>query len=64
MIRVASSAISAVGYDRETRQMQIEFVQGSAYTFCVVPQHIFDGLLSSGSKGACYDRHIRDRYHC
>jgi hypothetical protein len=28
MIRVASSAISIVGYDRETQQMQIEFAKG------------------------------------
>lgn len=64
MIWVDSSAISAVGYDHETQQMQIKFVQGRTYTFCGVPQHIFDGLLSAGSKGTYYDRHIRDRYHC
>lgn len=64
MIRVSSSAISAVGYDPETQQMQIKFVQGRTYTFCRVPQHIFDGLLSAGSKGTYYDNHIRDRYPC
>lgn len=64
MIRVSSSAISAVGYDPETRRMQIRFKQGGTYTFCRVPQHVFEGLLASGSKGAYYDRHIRDRYHC
>lgn len=64
MIWVSSSAISAVGYDHETQRMQIKFVQGRTYTFCGVPQHIFDGLLSAASKGAYYDRHIRDRYHC
>ncbi|MDY7580121.1 KTSC domain-containing protein [Herbaspirillum sp. RTI4] len=64
MIRVNSSAISAVGYDPNTRQMQIKFKQGHTYSFCHVPQSIFDGLLSAGSKGAYYDRHIRDKYHC
>lgn len=64
MIRVSSSAISAVGYDSEIQQMQIQFVPGKTYTFCHVPQHIFDGLLSAGSKGTYYDHHIRDRYRC
>lgn len=50
MHRVSSSAISAVGYDPDTQQMKIRFVQGStAYTFCRVPQHIYEGLLSAGS---------------
>ena len=64
MIPVNSSAISAVGYDKNTQQMQIRFVQGHTYTFCRVPQKIFDDLLSATSKGTYYDRHIRDRYHC
>lgn len=64
MIRVSSSAMSAVGYAPETRQMKIQFVQGRTYIFCHVPQHIFDGLLSADSKGTYYDHHIRDRYRC
>ena len=64
MIPVNSSAISAVGYDQSTMQMQIRFKQGRTYTFCRVPQYIFNGLLSSSSKGGYYDDYIRDRYHC
>ncbi len=64
MIPVRSSAISAIGYDESAMRMQIRFTQGHTYTFCRVPQQIFDGLLTAGSKGAYYDRHIRDRYHC
>jgi hypothetical protein len=64
MISVSSSAISAVGYDQSTMQMQIQFKQGHIYTFCHVPQYVFDGLLNAGSKGTYYDQHIRDRYQC
>jgi hypothetical protein len=64
MTRVSSSAINAVGYDQETQQMQIKFVQGRTYIFYRVPQHIFDGLLYAGSKGTYYNRHIRDKYDC
>lgn len=64
MIAVNSSAISAVGYEADTMQMRIRFKQGDTYTFCRVPQSIFEGLLAASSKGSYYDRHIRDKYHC
>jgi hypothetical protein len=64
MITVSSKAISAIGYDPKTQNLQIKFKQGHTYSFCRVPQHIFDGLLSAGSKGTYYYTHIRDRYQC
>lgn len=64
MIRVSSSAISAVGYDPDTRRMKITFVQGHTYDFYRVPQYVFDGLLRAGSKGGYYNDHIKDRYQC
>lgn len=64
MIRVSSSAISAIGYDATTMRMKIRFVQGSTYDFCRVPAHVFQGLLNAGSKGNYYNDHIRDRYQC
>jgi hypothetical protein len=64
MIRVNSSAIAAIGYEPMAQQMAIKFKQGHAYTFCRVPQQVFDGLLASVSKGTYYDYHIRGRYHC
>lgn len=64
MIRVASTAIISVGYDPESRKMRIRFKQGRAYSFCNVPQHVFDKFLSASSKGRYYDRYIKDRYRC
>ncbi|HOE43142.1 MAG TPA: KTSC domain-containing protein [Rhodoferax sp.] len=64
MIRVSSSAISAVGYEPSTQQMTIKFTQGQSYTFCRVPAAVFDGLMRSGSKGSYYDSHIKGRYRC
>lgn len=64
LIPVNSSAISAVGYEPSTMQMFIRFKQGHTYTFCRVPQTIFDGLLAASSKGTYYDHHIRGKYHC
>ena len=64
MMRVSSSAISAVRYDPATRRMKITFVQGHTYDFCGVPQHVFDGLVRSASKGGYYNDYIKDRYQC
>jgi hypothetical protein len=48
MISVSSSAIHSIGYDPVTQQMRIRFKNGGIYTFCRVPQHIFE--LSTGQK--------------
>ncbi len=64
MIRVSSSAITAVGYDPSTGRMKIRFTQGHTYDFCRVPEHVFQGLLNARSKGGYYNDHIRDRYQC
>jgi hypothetical protein len=64
MVRVNSSAILAIGYDAPSRRMKITFVQGHTYDFCGVPQHVFDGLLRTSSKGGYYNDYIKDRYQC
>ncbi|WP_415916609.1 KTSC domain-containing protein [Xanthomonas arboricola] len=49
MIRVTSSAISAIGYDLANMRIKIQFVQGHTYDFCSVPAHENNGLgLSFG----------------
>jgi len=64
MISVASSAISAVGYEASTKQMVILFTSGESFTFSRVPKKSFSGLLDSESKGKYYESHIRNRYRC
>jgi len=64
MIRVSSSAISAIGYEEATGRMAVSFKQGKTYTFCRVPRSVFQAFLHAPSKGTYYDQHIRDRYQC
>lgn len=64
MIPVNSSAISAIGYDQQTRRMKITFKETGTYDFCRVPQSIFDGLKNAFSKGSYYNNNIRDKYPC
>ncbi len=64
MVRVNSSAISAVGYDSNTGRMKITFKQGRTYDFCRVPSQIHKGLMEAASKGSYFDRFIKDHYQC
>ena len=64
MVRVNSTAITAVGYDGATGRMKITFKQGRTYDFCRVPSHIHKGLMDAASKGSYFDRVIKDRYQC
>jgi len=65
MIPVRSSAISAVRYDASSMRLYIRFTGGGlTYTFCRVPQEVYEGLMNAPSKGTYYDRVIRDRYQC
>jgi len=64
MNSVNSSAISHIGYDRDTKQMKITFKQGKTYDYCGVPENIFDEFLNASSVGKYYDKYIKDNYDC
>lgn len=64
MTPVRSSAIAAVGYDAASRRLQIRFRSGDTYTFCGVPESVYDRLMGASSMGRYYDQVIRDRYQC
>lgn len=54
-----SSAISAAGYDPETRTLEIEFVSGRSYTHPDVPPYVFENLLAAESPGRYYQQNIK-----
>lgn len=64
MISVNSSAISAIGYNESTGHMKVRFKQGDTYDFCGVPLRIYQGFMSSYSKGSFYNTYIKDNYQC
>lgn len=51
MYPVSSSNLVAVGYEPTTQELTIQFLSG-VYTYVGVPQHIYNGLLSSHQKEA------------
>ncbi len=45
-----------------TGQLDIWFNDSGRYSYYNVPVAIYDGLMSSSSKGSFFNAHIRDRY--
>lgn len=64
MIPVSSSAITHIGYDKDTKQMKITFKQSKTYDYCNVPESVFESFLSASSVGKYYDQYIKDKYNC
>lgn len=57
-----SSTIAAVGYDRNTAVLEIEFTSGDVYEYFLVPQSVYDSLLRASSIGRYFGEHLRARY--
>lgn len=57
---VRSSNIASVGYENGT--LEIAFVDGGVYQYFNVPEHVYQEMMSAGSKGGYFHDHIKDRY--
>ncbi len=56
---VSSSNLGSVGYDVESRILEIEFNSGSVYQYFDVPASVYEGLMSAESHGKYFDAHIK-----
>ena len=61
---VNSTAISRIECDSASRQMYITFHDSGAYTFCGVPESVYEDFIAAQSKGTFYNDYIKDRYDC
>lgn len=62
---VSSSAIRKVGYESSTNKMYIDFEDSDPYyTYCRVPESVFQDFISANSVGGYYHQHIKDKYDC
>jgi len=59
----SSSFVGNVRYDKDTSEMRI-LLNEKAYNFCNVPQRKYDAFEGSGSKGAFFNREIREQHDC
>lgn len=57
-----SSNIGKVGYDREAREMVVEFRNGGSYAYAGVDPTTAADLASASSPGQFFHLHVRNRY--
>jgi hypothetical protein len=60
--RIDSRAISSVGYDEDSRTLELEFDGGAVYDYSGVPPEEVLALLEAESHGRYFDDHIRGPY--
>ena len=58
---VVSSLLSSVGYSIEAI-LELQFRSGAIYRYFAVPPAVFHGLIAAESKGAYFNRHVRNRF--
>lgn len=59
---VSSSNVASVGYDEETKTLEVEFHNGAVYQYHSVPKSEYQGLLHAASVGKYLHSHIRGVY--
>jgi hypothetical protein len=59
-----STVIRRFHYRPDARELEILFVTGRRYLYSEVPPDAAQRFRSAFSKGAHFNRHIRDRYPC
>lgn len=63
--RVSSSNLASVGYDPNTRMLEIEFHSGGIYQYSNVPAYVYSSLMSASSHGSYFDAHVKKAgYYC
>jgi KTSC domain len=59
-----STLLNSVAYQDQPALLELEFRHGAVYQYSAVPAEIYDALLRAESKGAYFNRCIRNRFAC
>ena len=61
-VDVNSTAISTANYEYDSYRLRLTFKNGSKYDYTKVPNHVFEGLRISESKGKFINKYILPVY--
>ncbi len=61
-IPVASKALRSLGYDPQTRQLELEFASGHVYAYSGVPASVVDWLHRASNRSRYVQAHLAGRY--
>jgi hypothetical protein len=59
---VESTAIRAVDYEADRRELKVTFVSGELYVYGDVPGEVHRAFVEADSKGRFFQAQIRGRY--
>lgn len=59
MTYVDSSNIEAIGYDDDTLELHVRFLNGGYYIYHDVPRQTYDEFMAAPSKGSFLNREIK-----
>lgn len=62
MARVRSTAISELRYSARKQELTILFTDGTGYKYSGVPKPMFQAFKDASSKGAFFNRFVREGY--
>ena len=57
-----STVIADFRYDSHRNELTVRFVTGRVYVYALVPPALADAMRASFSKGAFFNREIRNKY--
>lgn len=61
LMHVESSLLSSIEYSSD-HTLELTFRSGVAYRYFAVPQALVEAFIAAESKGAYFNRHVRDRF--
>ena len=61
-VPVDSTLLASVAYDAGQSVLYLGFRDGVSYLYFKVPESVHQGLLAADSKGAYFNRQIRNRF--
>ena len=59
--KVISGMIKSIGYNPETKEMDVEFTSREIYTYNPISQRKYDNLVNADSIGGHFNRNIKGR---
>lgn len=59
---VNSSNLKSVGYDADSKLLEIEFLKGGIYVYNDVPSEVYYSLLNTDSHGKYFAKNIKNNY--
>lgn len=59
---VQSSSLRSIGYDKNTKELHVNFHDTGRYVYHNVPQDIHEALMMAGSKGSFIHHQMKGKY--